>query len=179
MESTDLFAIARKQAEQQAVRNGGSVATSQAAFAAGGNGRPPRDPERIRLHKDDVFQVPADQNSDQWLAAPLSQGGKPVLRLLAKVQRDGGAIPIEVFCGTFAKTGIRPDGTSVSTVTKLKDGRTAQDLAQVCVTSGEFWSALFGKTFKVTSEKRETIKSRTRDGMVTTRDTMVYTIEEV
>lgn len=176
---TNLFDIARRQAEQTAVRNGGSCSTANAAFAAGGGGRPPRDPERIRLHKDDVFQIPASQESDQWLAAPLSQGGKPVLRLLAKVQRDGAEIPVEVFCGTFAKTGIRPDGTSVSTVTKLKDGRTAQDLAQVCVTSGEFWSALFGKTFKVTSEKRETIKSRTRDGMVTTRDTMIYVIEEV
>lgn len=179
MESTDLFAIARKQAEQQAVRNGGSVVTANAAFSAGGNGRPPRDPERIRLHQNDTFKVPDNQESEQWLAAPLSQGGKPVLRLLARVQRDGVEIPIEVFCGTFTKSGIRPDGTPVATVTTLKDGRTAADLAQVCVTSGEFWSALFGKTFTVKSEKRETIKSRTRDGQVTTRDTMIYTIEEV
>lgn len=179
METTDLFAVARRQAEQQAVRNGSSLTTSTAAFSAGGNGRPPRDPERIRLHANDVFQVPADQSSDQWIAAPLSSGGKPVLRLLAKVQRDGAEIPIEIFCGTFCKSGSTPEGQHVATQTKFKDGNTADNLAQVCVTSGEFWSHLFGKTFKVITEKQVTIKARTRDGQPTTRDTMIYVIEEV
>ncbi len=179
METTNLFDVAKRNAEKQAAALGSTCLTGNAAFEQSANRRVPRDPERARLLDGDEFSIPSSETDESWLALPLAKGGDPVTRLLARVNRDGTEVPIEIFVGTLLKSATKPDGTVARSECKFKDGSNLADLSLACVSAGDVWRLCFGKRFRVSNAKEVTVRSRTRDGQPTTRNTWTYTFTEI
>lgn len=177
--TTNLFDIARSNAEKTATAMGSTMLTGESAFAQSAGRRVPRDPERSRLMDGDEFTIPSAENDPSWLALPLAKGGDPVTRLLARVNRGGSEIPIDIFVGTLLKSATKPDGTVARSECKFKDGSNLADLSLACVSAGDVWRLCFGKRFKVSNAKEVTVRSRTRDGQPTTRNTWTYTFTEI
>ena len=178
MADSNLFDLHLKQAERQAEAFGGTVLNGSAAFECSKGKRIPRDPERARLLDGDEFTVPDNESNSDWLALPLSKGGDPITRLLARVKRGENIVPIEIFIGTLLKSATKTDGTVARSTVLFKDGTNLADKALACIDPTDVWRLCFGKRFRVSNATEHNVRS-IRNGQPSSRHTYTYVFTEV
>lgn len=134
---------------------------ARAAFEMAGNRKiRPRATQDVPFCKGDIFTVPSTQEDPHWISKPMLKGGDAFLQLQIVLPREGSSKIVDISTATLFNCGTTIDGSHFETVTRLKDGSTCKDVAKVNKTDGEFWKALFGKTFIIVSVKDVKVRIR-------------------
>lgn len=145
------YAQELKLQETRAKQFGGNLEKGAAAFGAIEGRAKRRDIEATQFRKGDTFVVPATENDEHWISAPLQQGGDPVLRCNIEVTNGNVTAFKEFFLGTMLKNVRDLNGKSYKA--KIVDANGAEfDPFADCVTEKEQWQKLFGKTLTMVEE---------------------------
>lgn len=135
--------------------------------------------EDSMLHVGDVIVVPElpennAETAEQWVAVPMQEGGKPILRVLCQVTDNNGNKSYKaLFAGTLTKT-VRNRETGASEGTT----GTVAEAIKDCATNVDVWHKVAGKTIKVTAMKEVPIIRRGFNGNPDRdTDTQVLTLD--
>lgn len=156
---SDLFAYVKLR--QVTLNRRKKYPKATAAFELAGNRKiRPRTIDDESFCKGDIFTIPSTQNDPHWISKPKVKGGDAYLQLQIVMPREGSSKIVDISAATLFNCGTTLDGSHFETVTRLKDGSTCKDVAKVNKTDGEFWKALFGKTFIIVSVKDVKVRIR-------------------
>lgn len=160
-------------------KNRANTKTGADALKVGEDKRVPRSIADSTLAPGDTFRIPltTGEEAKAFLAAPMTEGGAPVLRCFVEVKQNGVSRCLPLFLGTFTKS-LRDSGTGQIHRAELVFKNSNDSLA-TCATQADAWRLLGGKTFKVTKATTVPIVRRDKDGRPYETKGDVLSFEEV